>query len=82
MQHDPSQSQDGSPLRTVSRFVFLGFVLIAAYFLVTEHRAHLFGWLPFLLLAACPLLHLFHHREHGGGGDDESRGGKGGGHRH
>ena len=38
---------------------------IAAYFLVTEHRAHLLGALPFLLLLACPLMHLFMHRGHG-----------------
>lgn len=31
---------------------FTGFGLIAAFFLFTEHRAHLFGWLPFLFLLA------------------------------
>ena len=44
-----------------------GFLLIAAFFLTTEHRAHLFGLLPFLLLLACPLLHLFMHGGHGSG---------------
>ena len=50
-----------------------GFLLIAGFFLQTEHRAHLFGILPFLLiLLACPLLHLFMHggHGHGGHGDD------------
>lgn len=59
-----------------STLVFVGFALVALFFLVTEHRAHLFGWLPFLLLAACPLMHLFHggHEGHGGhGADDEPR---------
>jgi len=46
----------------------LGFLVIAAFFLFTEHRAHLFGVLPYLLLLACPLLHLFMHRKHGGHG--------------
>lgn len=46
------------------RLVFLGFALIALYFLYTEHRAHLFAALPYLLLAACPLMHLFHHGHH------------------
>ena len=50
-----------------STVAFCAFLLIAAFFVFTEHRAHVFGWLPFLLLAACPLLHLFHHRGHGGG---------------
>ena len=39
---------------------------VAAYFLVTEHRAHLAGVLPFALLALCPLMHVFMHHGHGG----------------
>lgn len=47
-------------------WVFLGFAAVAGFFLLTEHRAHLFGVLPYLLLLACPLMHLFHHGGHGG----------------
>jgi hypothetical protein len=62
-----------------STWVFAGFALVALFFLLTEHRAHLYGWLPFILLAACPLMHLFHgghgghggHGRHGGHGADE-----------
>ncbi|HJS36598.1 MAG TPA: DUF2933 domain-containing protein [Burkholderiales bacterium] len=66
--HENRPSGGGS-----GRWVFWGFVLIAAFFLVTEHRAHAFQYLPFLLIAACPLLHLFHgHGGHGGHrGQDE-----------
>lgn len=39
---------------------------VAGYFLLTEHRAHFFGTLPFLLLLACPLMHVFMHHGHGG----------------
>jgi hypothetical protein len=39
---------------------------IAGWFLWTEHRAHLFGALPWLVLLACPLMHLFMHRGHHG----------------
>ena len=46
--------------------VLLAFLAIAGFFLLTEHRAHLFGFLPFLLLLACPLLHVFMHSGHGG----------------
>lgn len=46
----------------------LVFGAIAAYFLLTEHRAHFFGALPFLLILACPLMHVFMHRGHGGHG--------------
>jgi hypothetical protein len=44
------------------------FLAIGAFFLLSEHRAHLFGYLPYLLLLACPLLHMFHHGGHGGHG--------------
>ena len=43
-----------------------GFLIVAAFFLATEHRAHAFGLLPVLLLLACPLLHIFAHGGHGG----------------
>lgn len=57
-----------------SRWVFVGFVLIAGYFLLTEHRAHVVQFLPFALLLACPLLHMFHrHRGHGGHGGGDKR---------
>ena len=48
-------------------WVFFGFLLVAGFFFFTEHRAHLMGALPFVLLALCPLMHLF-HRGHGGHG--------------
>ena len=56
--------------------VFLTFLAIAAFFLVTEHTAHVFGVPPFLLVLLCPLLHLFLHDRHGGGhaGHGGSRG--------
>lgn len=55
-----------------SWWAFAGFITIAGFFLFTEHRAHLFGVLPFLFLLACPLLHVFHHGGHGGHGNDAS----------
>ena len=51
---------------------------VAAYFLLSEHRAHFFGALPFLLLLACPLMHMFMHGGHGGhaGGHGDHTSGK------
>lgn len=72
MQHNHQTPDTGKWWGTVSRYVFIGFVAIALFFLITEHRAHLIpylSFLPFLLLAACPLMHLFHHHGH----DHESR---------
>lgn len=47
-----------------SGLVFLVFAGIAAYFLFTEHREHVFVFLPYLFLLACPLMHLFMHGGH------------------
>ena len=63
MDHDSENPRKRSPLG----FVLICFLAIAAFFLLLEHRAHLLGVLPYLLLAACPLLHVFGHR-HGGHG--------------
>lgn len=52
-------------LTRVGWTVFAGFGAVALFFLLTEHRAHVFGVLPFLLVAACPLMHLFHRHGHG-----------------
>lgn len=63
--HDKHPSGGGG----CGRWVFWGFVLIAGYFLLAEHQAHLIQALPWLLLLACPLMHFFHG--HGGHGNDE-----------
>jgi len=47
-----------------------GFLSLAAVYLWLEHRAHLLGALPYVLLLACPLMHLFMHRGHGHGSHD------------
>ena len=64
--------EGASKFRTTATAV--GFLLIAAFFLFTEHRAHLFGMLPYLFLLACPLLHMFGHGGHGGHGGHAGHG--------
>ncbi|MBI5279352.1 MAG: DUF2933 domain-containing protein [Burkholderiales bacterium] len=68
--HDHGQLGSGvspGPGRALRRNVaFAVFLAIALFFLLTEHRAHFFGVLPYLLILACPLMHLFHHGGHGG----------------
>lgn len=42
------------------------FLVIAAFLLFTEHRAHVLGIVPYALLLLCPLVHLFmNHGDHG-----------------
>ena len=42
-----------------------GLLVIAAFFLWSEHRAHALGALPYLLFLLCPVIHLFMHGGHG-----------------
>lgn len=53
-----------------------GFLAIATFFLWEEHRAHILGVLPWVLLLLCPILHLFMHRNHGAHGGREGHGGR------
>ncbi len=58
----------------------VGFGAVAAFFMLSEHRAHFLGVLPYLLLLACPLMHLFmhhghHHGTHGGAHPTDTKGG-------
>jgi Protein of unknown function (DUF2933) len=53
--------------------VTCGFLIVAGFFLLIEHTAHVFGVLPYLLILACPLMHIFmHHGHHGGHGQERS----------
>ncbi len=76
MDHEHEQQKNsGNNGLSKTKWALIAFLAIAAYFLAMEHKAHLSGllyYLPYLLLLACPLLHLFMHGGHGG------HGGKGG----
>ena len=45
--------------------ILLAAVTAGALYLVIWHGAHLAGVAPLLLLAACPLMHIFGHGGHG-----------------
>ena len=68
MANEQNSDSGAGWFRSRSGWVFLGFAAIAVFFLWEEHRAHLLGALPYLLLVACPLMHLF-HGGHGGNHD-------------
>ncbi len=54
--------------RSKAGIVTCGFLLLGAFYLLTEHWAHALGVLPYLLILACPLMHFFMHKGHGGHG--------------
>ena len=53
-------------LRSRTGVVLVAFLAFAAFFLLIEHTAHVFGVLPYALLLLCPLLHVFMHHGHDG----------------
>lgn len=57
---------DESTWRPGVKFVFLAFAVVGTFFLIAEHRTHVLPWLPWLFLAACPLMHVFMHHGHSG----------------
>ena len=64
-----STGRDSAPfLRTPAGVALLVFLAVAALLLLLEHRAHLLGAWPLLLLLLCAGMHFFMHRSHGHGG--------------
>lgn len=68
MKHDGHTGHDPHSAPRGYNWILIAFLAIAAFFLFTEHRAHLLGILPYLFLLACPLMHLFMHHGHGDDG--------------
>ena len=64
-------------LKSRTGVVLLGFLVVAAFFLITEHTAHVLGVLPFALLLLCPLMHLFMHHGHSTGDSENATGDQG-----
>ncbi|MCB1658834.1 MAG: DUF2933 domain-containing protein [Agitococcus sp.] len=58
MNHSPSF------WRSRGALAMLVMSVVALFFLLEEHRAHMLGVLPYLFLLACPLMHLFMHHGH------------------
>lgn len=61
VEHDHHASRPGWR----SRWLLIAFLAFAGFLLWTDHRDHALGVLPYLLILACPLMHLFHHHRHG-----------------
>ncbi len=71
-EHEHQGAQGRPRWRLPGSAALTGFLLIATYFLITEHRAHVVPFLPYAFLLACPLMHMFHgHGNHGGHNDDQ-----------
>lgn len=69
-QADYAVPEPETGLGTAGRVALGVFALAAAYFLWTEHRAHVIPFLPWAIFAMCPLMHVFMHHGHGSHGHD------------
>jgi hypothetical protein len=56
-----------------ARSIFVCLALVGVAVIAYAHRVHVVPWLPYLLLLACPLAHLFMFHGHGGGGHGYER---------
>lgn len=65
-EHERPPAAQSAVWRSPTFWAFVVFALVGAYYLVTAHPTHVWGYLPFALLLLCPFLHLFGHRGHGG----------------
>lgn len=69
-EHSHSSSSSPNLERRGARWTVaaLMVVVIVLFYILREHWAHALGMLPYALLLACPLMHLFHggHGHHAG----------------
>jgi fatty acid desaturase len=66
--HANDRQADTNRARSPARVVVIVFIVAAGVLLILEHRAHVLGYWPLLLLAACIGSHFFMHRGHDKGG--------------
>jgi Flp pilus assembly protein TadB len=67
-------AQKASAQRRVLPWILVTLAVVLSFLLITEHRAHLFGFFPFLLIGACLVMHFFMHRGHGAHGHKADEG--------
>jgi hypothetical protein len=51
--------------RTAKGMALLAVAIVIGGYFVIWHQQHVFAVLPFLVILACPLMHVFMHRGHG-----------------
>ncbi|MEQ1866009.1 MAG: DUF2933 domain-containing protein [Micropepsaceae bacterium] len=74
----PARREPSGLIGSAAGWAFCAFAVIAFFFLIAEHRAHLgflLPYVPFALLGVCFVLHSFMHgRAHGRYSGDETPG--------
>lgn len=65
MEHSTEPTSQREPLRIPLWVGLCFFLAVATFFLWEEHRAHILGVLPYVLLLLCLIVHPLMHRGHG-----------------
>lgn len=66
MQTELQSSPRQRPFHIPWMLGFCFFLAVALFFLWEEHKAHILGAVPYVLLLLCPVMHFFMHRGHQG----------------
>ena len=62
-----------NPSYSRTRYILVGLLVIAGFYLIVDHGQHLLLYLPFTFLLGCFFMHLFMHGSHGGHGGGSGR---------
>ena len=65
-QNDADGRRSGPDWSRINQWVLWLGLAAAVLWMLYRHNAHLVQLVPFLLVLACPLMHLFGHGRHGG----------------
>lgn len=60
--HHPTH--EGAHTNTAWKGAAIMVGVIVAFYVLREHWGHALGFLPYLILLACPLMHIFMHGDH------------------
>ncbi len=66
MNHSASHEQPGGFFSSRWNVGLAVFLAVVGFYLIAVHQTHVLGYLPLLLLLACPLMHLFMRGHHSG----------------
>lgn len=58
--------------KPVFKWIMIGLLALAASLFIADHWVHVPQFLPYLLIALCPLMHIFGHGRHGHHGAHQS----------
>lgn len=74
MDHEPGKVAPPSFWRSPLGIACTLLAITASIYLYLEHKSHVYALLPYVFLAACPLMHVFMHKGHGHRGHGHSHG--------